>query len=180
MTKIQNSVRPGGVGRPLDRIDRQLVVELQKNARISNKDLAALVGLSPSTCLERVRRLRERGVIRGFHADVDPGLLGRPTQALISVRLQVHHRNLIDDFYEHILRLPESIAVFHVTGSDDYLVHVAVPDTERLRALVLDDLTARTEVEHVETRLIFEVVRKPAMEPLVELEAVSRDHEPVS
>lgn len=165
MARKPNIVRSSAPYSPLDRIDRELVVELQKNARMSNKDLAALVGLSPSSCLERVRRLRERGVLSGFHAAVDPALLGRPTQALISVRLQVHHRHLIDDFYEHVLQLPESIAVFHVTGSDDYLVHVAVADTERLRARVLD-LTARDEVEHVETRLIFEVVRKPAIEPL--------------
>ena len=55
----------------LDRIDRALVAALQKNARISNKDLAERVGLAPSTCLERVRALRARGVLRGFHADVD-------------------------------------------------------------------------------------------------------------
>lgn len=166
MTLEPDTPRPSGPYVPLDRIDRGLVVELQKNARVSNKDLATLVGLSPSTCLERVRRLRERGVLRGFHAAVDPAVLGRPTQALISIRLQVHHRDLIDDFYEHVLRLPESIAVFHVAGSDDYVVHVAVPDTERLRSLVLDDLTGRDEVAHVETRLIFKVVRKPAVEPL--------------
>ncbi len=165
MARKPNLVRSHRTYSPLDRIDRELVVELQKNARMSNKELAALVGLSPSSCLERVRRLRERGVFSGFHAAVDPALLGRPTQALISVRLQVHHRHLIDDFYDHVLRLPESSAVFHVTGSDDYVVHVAVPDTEHLRSLVLD-LTARDEVEHVETRLIFEVVRKPAIEPL--------------
>ena len=166
MATDPNIVRSSSPAGGLDRIDRQLVLELQKNARISNKDLAALVGLSPSSCLERVRRLREREILTGFHAAVDPALLGRPTQALISIRLQVHHRNLIADFHQHVLRLPESIAVFHVTGSDDYLVHVAVPDTERLRTLVLDDLTARPEVEHVETRLIFQVVRKPAIEPL--------------
>ncbi len=165
MARKSNIIRSHGPYTPLDRIDRELVLELQNNARISNKDLAALVDLSPSSCLERVRRLRERGVLSGFHAAVDPALLGRPTQALISVRLQVHHRHLIDDFYDHVLLLPESISVFHVTGSDDYVVHVAVPDTEHLRALVLD-LTARNEVEHVETRLIFEVVRKPAIEPL--------------
>ncbi|CAN5812710.1 Lrp/AsnC family transcriptional regulator [soil metagenome] len=165
MARKPNIVRSSSHYTPLDRIDRVLVLELQKKARVSNKDLAALVGLSPSSCLERVRRLRERGVLSGFHATVDPALLGRPTQALISVRLQVHHRQLIDDFYDHVLELPESIAVFHVTGSDDYLVHVAVADTEGLRARVLD-LTARDEVEHVETRLIFEVVRKPAIEPL--------------
>jgi DNA-binding Lrp family transcriptional regulator len=165
MATGSNIVRSSRPLTGLDRIDRQLVLELQKNARISNKDLAALVDLSPSTCLERVRRLRERGVFTGFHAAVDPALLGRPTQALISVRLQVHHRHLIDDFYDHVLRLPESVEVFHVTGSDDYVIHVAVPDTAQLRSLVLD-LTARDEVEHVETRLIFEAVRKPAIEPL--------------
>ena len=72
---------------------------------------------------------------------MDPALLGRPTQALVSVRLQVHNRHLIDDFYSHVLLLPESISVYHVTGSDDYVVHVAVADTEHLRSLVLD-LTA--------------------------------------
>ena len=165
MATDPNIVRSLRSSAGLDRIDRQLVLELQKNARISNKDLAALVDLSPSTCLERVRRLRERGVFTGFHAAVDLALLGRPTQAFISVRLQVHHRHLIDDFYDHVLRLPESVGVFHVTGSDDYVIHVAVPDTQQLRSLVLD-LTARDEVEHVETRLIFEAVRKPAIEPL--------------
>ncbi len=165
MARKPNIVRSSGTYVPLDRIDRELVLELQKNARISNKELATLVGLSASSCLERVRRLRERGVVSGFHAAVDPALLGRPTQALVSVRLQVHNRHLIDDFYSHVLLLPESISVYHVTGSDDYVVHVAVADTEHLRSLVLD-LTARDEVEHVETRLIFQVLRKPAIEPL--------------
>ena len=165
MARKPNIVRPHGTYVPLDRIDRELVLELQKNARFSNKELATLVGLSASSCLERVRRLRERGVLSGFHASVDPALLGRPTQALISVRLQVHNRHLIDDFYNHVLLLPESISVYHVTGSVDYVVHVAVADTEHLRSLVLD-LTARDEVEHVETQLIFQVLRKPAIEPL--------------
>ena len=153
---------------PLDGIDRKLVVALQKNARITNKELAELVGLAPSSCLERLRRLRARGVVRGFHADVDPALLGRPIQAIIGVRLRIHSRALIDDFREHLLQLPESLAMFHVGGADDYLVHVAVRDTEHLRNLVLDEFTARSEVEHVETRLIFEFVSKPSIEPLDE------------
>jgi DNA-binding Lrp family transcriptional regulator len=151
---------------PLDETDHEILRLLQNNARISNKELAAKVQVAPSTCLERVRRLRERGVIRGFHADVDPVLLGRATQALIAIRLRVHTRHLIDDLYRHLLALPESLTVLHVSGADDYLVHVAVGDTEHLRTLVLDQLTARPEVEHVETRLIFEAVRKGAIEPL--------------
>jgi DNA-binding Lrp family transcriptional regulator len=150
----------------LDRTDRILVEALQRDARTPNTELARLSGLAPSTCLERVRRLRERGVLRGFHADVDLALIGRPTQAVIAIRLLAHHRDQIVSFHEHLLALPESIAVFHVSGADDYVVHVAVRDTEHLRALVLDGLTARPEVDRVETRLIFDVVHKPLIAPL--------------
>ena len=151
---------------PPDRIDRELLRALQKNARISNKRLAELVGLAPSTCLERVRRLMERGVIRGFHADVDPARIGRPVEALIAVRLQVHNREQIDHFHEHVLALPDVLSVSHLTGADDYLLHVAVRDMFHLRSVVLDDLTARPEVSHVETHLLFGSERKPFVEPL--------------
>jgi len=166
VTSFPDNVRSSPRQIPLDRIDHEILLALQNDARISNKELAARVRLAPSSCLERVRRLRERGVIRGFHADVDPTLLGRTTQALIAIRLRVHTRHLIDELHRHLLALPESLTVFHVTGADDYLMHVAVADTEHLRLLVLDELTARPEVEHVETRLIFESMRKPAIEPL--------------
>ena len=151
---------------PVDRTEGAILEALQRNARISNKELADQVGIAPSTCLERVRRLRERGVIRGFHADIDPGLVGRPMQALIAVRLRVHNRESIDAFQRHITELADSLAVYHVGGADDYLVHVAVPDTAALRELVVEDFTARPEVAHVETRLIFELVRKHAIAPV--------------
>ncbi len=166
MASVPDNVRSGSGGVALDRTDHEILRVLQNDARISNKDLAARVHLAPSTCLERVRRLRERGVIRGYHADVDPALLGRSTEALIAIRLRVHSRHLIDDLYRHLLALPESLTVLHVTGADDYLMHVAVENTEHLRSLVLDQLTARPEVEHVETRLIFESVHKRVIEPL--------------
>src|SRR5205085_5689636 len=164
MARSPNTVRQGGAPAALDRIDRVLLAALQKNARVSNKELAELVGLAPSTCLERLRRLRDRGVLRGFHADVDLVQLGRTTQALIAVRLRVHERAQIDAFHRHVIALPESLAVFHVTGADDYLIHAAVGDTAHLRTLVLD-LTARPEVDHVETRLVFEFMRKTVVEP---------------
>jgi|SRR5581483_2358219 len=167
MARTANDIRSTPSHVELDRIDRLLLDALQKNARISNKDLADHAGLAPSTCLERLRRLRERGVLRGFHASVDLTRLGRPTQAIIAIRLRVHDRSQIDAFYQHVIDIPESLAVFHVSGSDDYLIHCAVRDTAHLRALVLD-LTARPEVDHVETRLVFDHVRKPVVEPLVE------------
>ena len=151
---------------PLDRTEGAILEALQRDARISNRELADRVGIAPSTCLERVRRLRERGVIRGFHADVDPDLVGRTIQALIAVRLRVHNRESIDAFSRHVTELPDSLAVYHVGGADDYLVHVAVRDTAALRELVVDDFTARPEVAHVETRLIFELIRKHTVAPV--------------
>src|SRR5262245_437299 len=94
---------------PLDRTDRALIQALQNNARISNKALAQHVGLAPSTCLERVRNLRTRGVIRGYHADVEPAALGHGAQALIAVRIRPHSRPIVDEFWEHVLELPEVI-----------------------------------------------------------------------
>lgn len=140
----------------LDGFDRAILAALRLNARISNKRLAELVGLAPSTCLERVRRLAELGVVRGFHADVDLAALEVGMQALIAVRMREHSRELVDSFHAYTLTLPQVLAVYHVAGADDFLVHVAVADATALRDLALDSFTTRPEVGRIETRLIFD------------------------
>jgi DNA-binding Lrp family transcriptional regulator len=140
----------------LDRFDLAIVAAMQRNARISNKRLAEKVGLAPSTCLERVRRLVSIGVLRGFHADVDLGFLGLGLQALIGVRMSEHSRELVDSFRGYVSTLPDVLAIYHVAGADDFLVHVAVRDADHLRDLALDAFTTRPEVDRIETRLIFE------------------------
>ena len=142
----------------LDQSDIAILAALKTNARISNKDLAGTVGLAPSTCLERVRRLVDAGVINGFHADIDLAKLGFGLQAMIAVRLQRHSREIVESFREYVLGLTEVRAVYHVAGADDYLVHVAVRDADHLRDLAMDAFTTRPEVAHIETRLIFEHV----------------------
>ncbi len=142
----------------LDSSDIAILATLKKNARISNKDLAATVGLAPSTCLERVRRLVDIGAINGFHADIDLAMLGFGLQAMIAVRLQRHSREIVASFREYVLGLTEVRTVYHVAGADDFLVHVAVRDSDHLRDLALDAFTTRPEVAHIETRLIFEHV----------------------
>ena len=82
----------------VDAIDRAILGLVAADARITNQRLAEQVGVAPSTTLARLRSLRERGVIRGFHAEVDLAALGRPLQALIAVRLAVHARAQIDAF----------------------------------------------------------------------------------
>ena len=150
----------------LDRIDRALVEALQKDARISNKQLAEIVALAPSTCLERVRALRARGVLRGFHADVDRHALGHSLEAIVAVRVRPHSRAYVDAFRAAALAMPEVIELFHVTGADDFLLHIGVADTDGLRDFVLDRLTVRPEVGHVESRVVYDHARRPALEPL--------------
>jgi DNA-binding Lrp family transcriptional regulator len=141
--------------RELDRIDYEILTELQKNARLSNKELAARVGLAPSSCLERVRKLTAAGVLRGAHADVDPASLGIEIEAMVAVRLARHTRDRVDAFQRYVMGLAEVVAIYHVAGENDFLIHVAVTNPQHLRAVVLDGLTTRPEVAHVETALVF-------------------------
>ena len=168
----QNRIRPawatpppnGGTGAgagELDDIDRHLVRELSQDARIANNALADRVGIAPSTCLGRVRSLRERGVIRGYHADVDQAALGRPLQAMIAVRLQAHARARIRDFVAEVARMAEVLNVFFLAGKDDFLLHVAAASTAALRDFV-EILSANGDVAYTETSLIFEHVRADA------------------
>lgn len=156
--------------RPLDRIDFEILSALQKNARLSNKELAATVGLAPSSCLERVRRLAEDGVLRGSHAEVDPEALGIGLQALIFVQLTRHSREMVESFRQHALSVPQVVALYHVAGADDFLVHVVAHDSHALRDLAMTAFTTRPEVSRIETHLIFEHRRSPELPRLVEPE----------
>jgi DNA-binding Lrp family transcriptional regulator len=143
-------------------MDHLILGHLQHDARISNKALAGKVGLAPSSCLARVRRLERMGAILGYHAEVDPAVHGVTLEALVAVRLERHARATISGFERHALTLPEVRGVYHLTGADDYLVHVAVRDAEHLRAFILAAFASRPEVAHLETSLIFSHRRNPA------------------
>lgn len=156
--------------RPLDRIDFEILSALQKNARLSNKELAARVGLAPSSCLERVRRLAEEEILRGSHAEVDPEALGIGLQAMIFVQLTRHSREMVESFRQHALSVPQVVALYHVAGSNDFLVHVVAHDSHGLRELAMTAFTTRPEVARIETHLIFEHRRSPELPRLVEPE----------
>jgi DNA-binding Lrp family transcriptional regulator len=149
----------------LDATDRALLLELQKDARQTNKALAAKVGVAPSTCLERVRELRAEGVIRGFRADVDPAAIGRGMEAILSIQQRVAERNAIERLLAHAASLPETVRVMALTGTTDFIVHVAVRDMEHLRDLVWS-LTERREVARLQSSLVFARAEGPEMLPL--------------
>lgn len=141
-----------------DRIDYEIIRLLRNNARLSNKELAEQVGLAPSTCLVRTRMLQQAGVLTGFRAEVDPAKLGIGLQALIAVRLKRHYKPEVEAFRAHALKQPEVVALYHVSGPIDFLAHVWTRDSEHLRHLAMTAFTARKEVSHIETELIFEHV----------------------
>jgi DNA-binding Lrp family transcriptional regulator len=148
---------------PLDAIDRAMLDILGDDARITNQHLAERVGIAPSTALARMRSLQARGVIQGFHTEVDLASLGRPLQAMIAVRLAVHAREQIDAFTRAVRALPGVLMVFHLTGVTDYLVWVAAADPQDLREFVVDHLATHPSVAHAETSLIYEHRRGPGI-----------------
>lgn len=143
----------------LDATDLALLRLLQRDARQTNKDLADAVGIAQSTCLERIRALRAEGVIRGWHADVDPEAIGRPLRAMISVRLRPKTTASVRAFQQEMIEAPEVMAVWTVTGADDFLVEVATQDVAHLRDFVLDHVTGRGEVVDARTALVYDQVR---------------------
>jgi len=149
----------------LDAIDTAILRELQRDARRTNRDVASAVGVSPTTALDRTRALARRGVIRGARLEVDLPSIGRPVQAMIAVRIRPPSRDRIDAFRTWALELPETIGVFVVTGTEDFLLHIAVRDNDALYAFVIDKLTERAEVADVRTSVVYEHVRPAVIDP---------------
>lgn len=140
----------------LDRIDRQILAILSKDARIQNNAMATALGIAASTCLMRVRRLMDSGVIRGFHADIAPSALGKSLQAIVSVRLQAHARSRIGEFAQAFSTLPGVLNVFFLAGANDFQLHVAASSPDELRNFVVTNLSASRDIASTETSLIFE------------------------
>jgi DNA-binding Lrp family transcriptional regulator len=150
--------------RHLDRIDREIVDLLQKDARVTNKALADSVGLAPSTCLARVTRLVESGVIKGFHADVAPEAVGFPLQAIVFVQFQTHDGARVEKFNRELRRRAEVLQLVYLAGAQDLVVHVVAADVDHLREVVAKGIASHPEVRHVETNVVFEYRR--ALVPL--------------
>jgi DNA-binding Lrp family transcriptional regulator len=143
----------------IDDVDRRILTALHRDARMPNNALADLVGIAPSTCHGRVRRLQELGVIRGFYADIDPSAIGLNLQAMISVSLQSNARGKIHSFIQQIRRNPQVMDVYFLAGADDFILHVAARDTDDLRSFVVENLNADADVAGTQTSLIFEHLR---------------------
>ncbi|MGY1713367.1 Lrp/AsnC family transcriptional regulator [Geodermatophilus sp. SYSU D01106] len=151
----------------MDQVDRSILVELQRDARQPVRDLARAVGVAASTAFQRIRRLHETGVVRGYHADVDLAAVGRPVQALVFTQVRPLNRELIDDFLRDAAAMPEVMAVFVLAGGDDFLLHIGVRSVEEVHAFLVDTLSRRREVVSFRSSMVYRHSRNPAVTPLV-------------
>jgi len=132
----------------LDEIDRRILRALFAEGRLSNADLAARVGLSPSPCWKRVRALEARGVIRGYGARLDRAALGFPETVLVNVTLSSHSEDTLARFGEALAAVPEVMQADLVTGDYDYLIRVAVGGTRHYESFLRDALYQIPGIRH--------------------------------
>lgn len=141
---------------PLDALDEAIVWELVRDATLPNKELAARLGVAQSTTINRVRALRDAGVLRGAHQQVDLLALGFPIQALVFVRLRPQARPHIKAFALSAARLPQTVSVFFLGGNDDFVIHVVATSTDQLRDLVAIRLSMDPAVATTSTHVVFD------------------------
>ncbi len=138
----------------MDALDRDVLLALQEDGRISNLALARKLGLSPSAMLGRVRRLERSGAIRGYRAIVDPAALGISVRALVVARLREHSEKSIREFEKGIKDVSGVRACYHVTGQFDMVLELALRDLDHLGQLIRVDIARIPGVMNLETMLI--------------------------
>jgi DNA-binding Lrp family transcriptional regulator len=143
----------------VDRTDHAILAELRRDARVSNVELAERVNLSPSPCLRRVRALERAGVIRGYHADIDPAAVGLGFEVEVMIELTQKDRATVDAFEERIARMEPVTECRRMFGVPDYLVRVAVADTEAYEAFYMNELAELPGIGRVSSQFTMKLVK---------------------
>jgi DNA-binding Lrp family transcriptional regulator len=144
----------------LDRLDRQILALLQDNGRMTNLELSEKIGLSPTPCLRRVKRLEEEGVILGYAAIIDQKAYGLPLSVFVSIRLNQQTQEQIDEFEKAVAGWPEVTECYLMTGSRDYLLHVYVDGIEGYERFLKQKMTRLKCIQSVETNFAMSTIKK--------------------
>jgi Lrp/AsnC family leucine-responsive transcriptional regulator len=144
----------------VDDIDRAIIVELQRNSRLTNIELADRIGLTPSPCLRRVKLLESSGVIRGYTALVDPQAIGRSYEPLVWVTLSKVTRESLSEFEDAVQRVDDIVEAMRMMGQPDYLLRIATTDADSFEALYMDHLASLPHVQIVTSQLAMKTVKR--------------------
>jgi Lrp/AsnC family leucine-responsive transcriptional regulator len=153
----------------LDAIDRRIVAELQTNARLSNIELAERVGLSPSPCLRRVKRLEREGTIDGYRASLQRSRIGLGFSVFLGVKINVHANEEAQRFEQAVVEMPEVVACHLVSGEADYFLEVVVPDLEEYQRFLVGKLLNLPIVREVRSNIAIQTLKAGAPLPLSHL-----------
>jgi Lrp/AsnC family leucine-responsive transcriptional regulator len=151
----------------MDKIDREILRQLQEDGRMSNLDLARTVGLSPTPTLRRVRQLERSGAIRGYRAIIDPEAVQRSFQVLVWVDLVQGTREIIEAFESALLDIPDVIEAQRLFGEPDYLLRVAVRDSAEYEHLYTNRLAALPGVRKARSQIGMKTIRQGLTLPIV-------------
>ncbi len=150
----------------LDQIDRSVLTHLQRDARLTNKELAQRVSLSPPGLVKRLRRLEQAGVLRQYTALVDREAVGLDLLCFVHVTLGHHQVEAVRRFRDAIVELGEVLECHHVTGEFDYLLKVLVPNHQALEAFLVEKLTPLPGVDRIRTSVVLREVKSTTTVPV--------------
>ena len=151
----------------LDSRDKKILCFLQEDANLTNTDLADKVGLSPTPCLRRVKRLEEAGYIRSYKIEVDRHKLGYPIMAFVQISLTKHEDGVLDAFEQSIQKHPNVINCYLATGESDYLLQVIAKDLEDYARIVRYELASIKGVETLNTSFAIKNIVENAPIPVI-------------
>lgn len=143
----------------IDREERRILDVLQQDCRISNQALAERVNLSPSACWRRVQALEKRGVIRGYVALVDPGPLGLLDCVFAHIRIERHAKETTEQFVRAVMKRPEVRACYAMSGEEDYMLRVLVPNVQSYDRFLEDFLLELPTVAHVKSNFVLRQIK---------------------
>jgi DNA-binding Lrp family transcriptional regulator len=149
----------------MDKIDRKLIAELQRDGRLTNQELSERVSLSPSPCLRRLRQLEQDGVIEGYTALVNQEACGLHITAFVSIRLEKQNNKTIQAFESGIRDLDEIVACYLMSGSSDYLLQVLSASLKDYETFIRDKLSRTPGIGTLETHFAFGQVKRSSVFP---------------
>ena len=149
----------------MDRIDRSILTKLQDNARISNVNLANLVGLSPSACLRRVSLLEKKGVIDGYHANLNAAKMGHDVLVLMNITLHGQSSEMMAEFEQAVAKIPQILACFLIAGENDYILRVTARDVNDFGRIHSTYLSSLPHVLRMESNFVMREVMNRGVPP---------------
>lgn len=143
----------------VDALDRAIIDQLAHHGRLTNAELAERVGLTPSPCLRRVKRLEDAGIITGYYARIDPVAAGRAYEVIVHADLATNHRQAVERFESAIETFDEVVECRRMFGQPDYIIRVAVPDHDAFERFLTTRLLDLPAISRVNSHFTMKTVK---------------------